>query len=302
MAEETERLTLHTDGQGPSSGPVLVLMHGFGGSARNFRPQMRAFSGSHRVIAFDARGHARSPAPDASAAYEPACFVADLAHVIERAARDRERHVGAGEDPSRSAAELGARLARPGGARVAVCGLSMGAGIALRYGIGHSEDVYALVLASFPRTSADAANREWAMSFADEIERVGLDAAGERFVWGERSRFDAKGAALIRQGFLEHTPHALAHILRNLLAVQPSVSDMQSQLTELDVPTLLVAGENDHASVEASRALAEHLPRAELAVVAGAGHVVNLQAAEQFNSVVRDFLRAHSPHSPGEGA
>ncbi|HEY6559386.1 MAG TPA: alpha/beta hydrolase [Polyangiaceae bacterium] len=298
--EEEERLTLHTDVEGPSSGPVLVLMHGFGGSARNFRPQMKAFSGSQRVIAFDARGHARSPAPDASAAYEPACFVADLAHVIERATSDREPHVPhMGEDPSRAAA---AHLARPGGARVAVCGLSMGAGIALRYGIGHSEDVYALVLASFPRTSADAANREWAMSFADEIERVGLDAAGERFVWGERSRFDAKGAALIRQGFLEHTPHALAHILRKVLAVQPSVSDMQSQLTELDVPTLLVAGENDHASVEASRALAEHLPRAELAVIAGAGHVVNLEAAEQFNSVVRDFLRAHSPHSPGEGA
>ncbi len=278
-------MTLHVEAQG--SGPLLVFMHGFGGSARNFRPQLRAFSNEHRVVAFDARGHARSPAPLAAGAYDPACFVADLTHVI---ARERTEHGGV---PSVQSVPASASDAP----RVAVCGLSMGAGIALRYGIGHSEDIYALVLASFPRTSAEAANREWAMGFADLIERSGLDAAGERFVWGERSRFDAKGAALIRQGFLEHEPQALAHILRNVLAVQPSPSDMRDELRELRVPTLLVAGDADRTSVELSQELAEHLPRAELVVIPGAGHVVNLQAAEHFNRVVRDFLRAHSSGS-----
>ena len=290
-----ERLSLHVEEQG--SGPVLVFMHGFGGSARNFRPQVRAFSGEHHVVAFDARGHARSPAPRLPAAYDPACFVADLTHVIARARAARTAaavHATRAADASvrSSGDDAAGKAAAP---PVALCGLSMGAGIALRYGIGHSEDIYALVLASFPRTSAEAANREWAMGFADLIERSGLDAAGERFVWGERSRFDAKGAALIRQGFLEHDPQALAHILRNVLAVQPSVSDMRDELRQLRVPTLLVAGEHDGPSVELSEELAEHLPRAELTVIPGAGHVVNLQAADRFNSVVREFLRAHAP-------
>jgi pimeloyl-ACP methyl ester carboxylesterase len=166
----------------------------------------------------------------------------------------------------------------------------MGAGIALRFAIGHPEDIYALVLASFPRTSTDPGSREWAMGFADAIERFGLDSAGERFVWGKQSRFDPKGAALIRQGFLEHAPHALAHILRNVLAAQPSPSSMRQQLEQLRVPTLLIAGEKDAISRQASEELASYLPNARLEVIENAGHVVNLQAPARFNAVLREFL------------
>ncbi|HMJ10887.1 MAG TPA: alpha/beta hydrolase [Polyangiaceae bacterium] len=289
-----ERLNLHVEAQG--SGPLLVLLHGFAGSARNFRPQRRAFSNDYRVVAFDARGHARSPAPLASAAYDPARFVADLRSVIDneggRSSENPSTVDASKSTPSTASAHMPV-------VPVVACGLSMGAGIALRYGIGHSEDICALVLASFPRTTAEPATREWAMGFAEMIEQFGLDAAGQRYVWGERSRFDPAGAALIRQGFLEHEPQALAHILRNVLAVQPSVSEMREALEHLTVPTLLVAGERDRTALESSEELSSHLPRAELEVIPDAGHIVNLEAAEQFNSRVRRFL---SEHVPGEVA
>src|SRR5262249_51553779 len=53
---------LHVEKEG--DGPAVVLAHGFAGSARNFGPQARALRTGFRVTRYDARGHARSEAPD----------------------------------------------------------------------------------------------------------------------------------------------------------------------------------------------------------------------------------------------
>jgi 2-succinyl-6-hydroxy-2,4-cyclohexadiene-1-carboxylate synthase len=255
---------LYVEAQG--SGIELILAHGFGGSARNFRPQARALKDACRIVTFDARGHARSPKPLEASAYEPDCFVSDLQSLIGEAGEGRAVPLPV------------------------IGGLSMGAGIALRYAIGHSDRISALLLASFPRASVDAGHREWALGLADAIEQSGLEAAGERFVWGERSRFDPKGAALIRQGFLEHSPVALAHTLRRVIATQPSPEAMREELAGVGVPVLLIAGERDAVSRTSSEELLRYLPQAELVRIADAGHVVNLEAPRPFNDALRNFL------------
>ena len=98
-----ESLALHVEHQG--AGPALVLAHGFGGSARNFRPQARFFAERASTWLYDTRGHARSPAPRESGAYTPAALVADFAAVVTQA-----------------------------GAPAVVGGLSLGAYTALAYG------------------------------------------------------------------------------------------------------------------------------------------------------------------------
>jgi pimeloyl-ACP methyl ester carboxylesterase len=109
-------------------------------------------------------------------------------------------------------------------------------------------------------------------------------------VWGPESGLDPRGAAFVRQGFLEHPPHALAHVLRELLAVLPPAAEQASTLASLDVPVLIVAGAEDAASVAASRTLAAARPDARVEVIEGAGHVVNLAGPEAFNSRLRAFL------------
>jgi pimeloyl-ACP methyl ester carboxylesterase len=244
------------------TGPVVVLAHGFGGSARNFRPQARAFSDRYRVVLYDARGHARSEAPREPAQYEPECFVKDLLAVVDRT----------------------------GEQSVVVGGLSMGAGVALRFALAHRERVRGLVLAAFPSPPRSQAGRPWALAFADAIDERGVDAAGSEFVWGERSRFDPDGARLIRQGFLEHPRHALSSTLRHLLAAQPDVAAMRDQLADLAMPVLLVVGSRDAGSLEVTQKLAQALPAPELVVVEGAGHVVNLADVEAFNAALTHFL------------
>ena len=55
------RLTYEEAGSG---GPALLFVHGFGGSAQHFAPQLEHFARSRRVVALDRRGHGRSDKPE----------------------------------------------------------------------------------------------------------------------------------------------------------------------------------------------------------------------------------------------
>jgi 2-succinyl-6-hydroxy-2,4-cyclohexadiene-1-carboxylate synthase len=250
---------LHTETFG--TGPAVLLCHGFGGSARNFRVQARALESRFRVTLFDLRGHARSPAPEGAEAYRLPALLADLAELVEAA-----------------------------GTPLILGGLSLGAKLALDFALAEPGKVRALLLASYPSSGEEPKRRAWALGFAEAIDARGLDEAGAQFVWGERSRFDPKGAALIRQGFLEHSPQALAHILREVLASSPSPRTLAPGLQALSIPTCVVAGSDDPESLEPCRELARLLPQAELHVLEGAGHVVNLVKPAEFNDLLRSFL------------
>src|SRR6185295_8393280 len=42
---------------------TIVMLHGFGGNAKQWKYQLRALAPTHRCIAFDLRGHGRSDTP-----------------------------------------------------------------------------------------------------------------------------------------------------------------------------------------------------------------------------------------------
>ncbi|MCP3985657.1 MAG: alpha/beta fold hydrolase [bacterium] len=254
---------LHVEQHG--TGPALVLAHGFAGSARNWRPQVRALRDSHRVVVYDARGHARSVAPEDPKAYTEAALVRDLGAVVN-ACGDPHPVVG---------------------------GLSMGAGVALAWAMAHSMVPRGLVLASLPAGSGSGRGvSAHAAAFADALDHQGVDAAGARFAWGPDSGLDERGAELVRQGFLEHPPHGLAHLLREYLGCRATLVQLAPQLEVLDIPTLVLAGESDEASLPTCRELASLLPRARLEVIPAAGHVVNLAQPAVVNSALRAFMAA----------
>lgn len=253
-------LHVEVDGVGPTT---LVLLHGFGGSARNWRPQQRALRDAARVALADVRGHARSDAPLDADAYRPERFVDDVARVLD--------HLGV--------------------ARAVVGGLSMGGGIAARFAIAHPDRVAGLVLVALP-PGADEGTRQrsWALAFADALERDGLDAAGERFAWGPESGLDANAGKLVKLGFAEHEPQALAHTLRGLLALQPGAEELGTSLAAIARPILLLVGGRDPVSLGPMQRLAAALPTAELVVIPNAGHAVNLEARDATSDALRAFL------------
>ena len=256
-----ERVKLYTETFGSDANPGIIFCHGFGGSARNFRVQARLLEARFRVTLFDLRGHARSPAPEAAESYRIDALLSDLDELV-----------------------------RTQSTPLVLAGLSLGAKLSLDYARLHPERVRGLLLASYPSSGDVETRRAWALGFADAIERRGLDEAGAEFVWGERSRFDPKGAKLIRQGLLEHSPQALAHLQRELLACSPSLERLAPQLRELEIPTCLIAGTDDPESLGPCRQLATLLPRAKLHELLNAGHVVNLTRPTLFNQILLEFL------------
>jgi pimeloyl-ACP methyl ester carboxylesterase len=70
-------------------------------------------------------------------------------------------------------------------------------------------------------------------------------------------------------------------------------ADQRDLLPRIAVPTLLIWGEQDVRSpLSVAHQFEQAIPKAQLIVISGAGHVTNLERPEKFNDAVREFLRS----------
>jgi pimeloyl-ACP methyl ester carboxylesterase len=92
----------------------------------------------------------------------------------------------------------------------------------------------------------------------------------------------AAAAAIARQRV-----HGIAHFGRRVAGPAPGVID---ELARLDLPALVVVGEEDEAYLRAAEVLAARLPRAKRVAIPGAGHVVTIEEPEALNRALLEFL------------
>jgi 3-oxoadipate enol-lactonase len=68
--------------------------------------------------------------------------------------------------------------------------------------------------------------------------------------------------------------------------------DSRPLLGKIDVPTLVIGGEQDSiSSPEVMGAMAAEIPRASHLTITSAAHLPNLEAPEKFNAALDDFLK-----------
>ncbi|MFE0252993.1 alpha/beta fold hydrolase [Streptomyces sp. NPDC059010] len=84
---------LHIEVHGPENAPPVVLAHGWACSTAFWAAQIRELAADHRVIAYDQRGHGRSPA---SPACSPDALADDLEAVLKATLAPGEQAVIAG--------------------------------------------------------------------------------------------------------------------------------------------------------------------------------------------------------------
>jgi pimeloyl-ACP methyl ester carboxylesterase len=166
-----------------------------------------------------------------------------------------------------------------------VAGLSWGGTVALELFRRHPEQVATLILAD---TYAG-----WKGSLPPEELRARIEGAASGgptpgLFAGDPS---AEVVALIETMEAEVRPESL----RTALAIMAE-TDQRALLPRIDVPTLLIWGEQDGRSpLRVARQFEQAIPGAELVVIPEAGHMSNLEQPGRFNDAVRAFCRAHPP-------
>jgi pimeloyl-ACP methyl ester carboxylesterase len=73
-------------------------------------------------------------------------------------------------------------------------------------------------------------------------------------------------------------------------ARRPSLFDLTEQMTRIQAPTLIVAGDEDDPTLEPGLLMKRTIPGAALAVLPRSGHALNLEEPVLFNRLVEDFF------------
>jgi pimeloyl-ACP methyl ester carboxylesterase len=163
-------------------------------------------------------------------------------------------------------------------------GNSFGGAVALRTALAHQEVVKRLVLigSGLPAWDWTEEMRDYFAAEEAAIDAGDLDAATEVNLefWVARRHWDEVRPQQRRALELQS-----AH--EEPEAIWPELAPLSS----LQVPTLVIVGDDDKADFRAiAQHLAEEIPDADLAVVAGAGHLVGLDQPEELNALLLEFL------------
>jgi 2-succinyl-6-hydroxy-2,4-cyclohexadiene-1-carboxylate synthase len=264
--------------RGPAGRGTIVFLHGFAGSADDWTETMEILhAAGHGAVAVDLPGHGRTDAPAERDRYRASSIVPDLVDLMDA---------------------LGIPSAH-------WAGYSMGARLALRLAIDRPERARSLILesASTGILDPEARRERWDRdeALAREIETRGI----EWFVsmWEAQPIFHTQQALddatreAQRARRLRQRPSGLASALRGL--GQGAEADLTPRLSEVRVPTVVLAGELDAPYLAHAARIASGIPDAERIVIEGAGHNTHLERPEPFGRTLLDRIaRLGAPASP----
>lgn len=238
-----------------NGGVPIVFLHGVGSDKSVWAPQLAHFGRSRRAVAFDYPGYCDSdPAPD-------------------------------GTNRDDYATAILAAMDALGIERAHVCGLSLGGVIAIALHALASDRCASLILAD---------------SFAMHPDGRGIY---ERSLAGSanlRAMAEARVDFLLAAGALDDVR---TEVVETMSKIDPAayrigaeavwLADQRGRAAAIDVPALVIVGEEDRATPPAlSEELVAMIPKAKLERIPGAGHISNLERPAQFDRIVAEFITA----------
>jgi 3-oxoadipate enol-lactonase len=251
--------TFHCRIDGPSDGPWVVLAHGLATDLSMWNELTEALKDRYRVLRYDARGHGGSAATAGD--YTLDLLVADAVGLLD-ALGIAQCHFG---------------------------GLSMGGMMTLGMLLDHPERVKSAVIADSRHTTTPEFTAAW-HERAAEVRRAGVAAVVASTVrrWSSAGLAERNSAVVARmEAMIRRTSDngycACAAALARL--------NYGHRLGEIDRPTLLLCGSEDHgAPPENTRQMHAAIKGSRFVEIGEAGHISNIEQPEVFNAAVVAFL------------
>ncbi|MFF4170857.1 alpha/beta fold hydrolase [Streptomyces sp. NPDC001744] len=266
---------VHVRVYGPEGAPAVVLSHGWTCSIAFWADQIRALAPDHRVIAYDQRGHGRSPVPG-SGGYSTTALADDLEAVLAATLRPGERAVLAGH--SMGGMTIMAAADRPGlrdhAAAVLLCStgpsrLTAGATVVpLRPGRLRTRLTRAVLGSKAPLGPVNALSKK-ILKYAT----MGPGTAPER----------VDACARIVHACPRDARYGWSQVLAGL--------DLERGLRSLRLPVAVLVGTADRLTPAAhSHAMADALPHCtDFVRLTGVGHMTPMEAPEAVTAQIREL-------------
>lgn len=260
------------------SGPTVLMLHGIGGGHLAFAPQVETLASSgYRAVAWDMPGYGRSAPiePYTFKGLAQSCIAlieALLAGDHQRRSEERER------------------------AGVILLGHSMGGMVAQEVVARRPELVDRLILCG---TSASFGKPDGAWQREFIAQRTApLDAGRSMAELAEVLVPQMVGPLPLPEGVrlarlcMSQVP---ASTYRRALEALVTF-DRRANLPHIGVPTLLVAGQHDrNAPPSVMKKMAGAIPHSTYLEMRGVGHLQNLEAPDDFDGLVLNFLALPGP-------
>lgn len=177
--------------------------------------------------------------------------------------------------------------------RAIVAGCSMGGYTAFALWRRHAERVRALVLADTKATADTDEARAKRVALIETARTQGSTAVANLQI-----------ASLIGKTAREKQPDTYDAVHRMIAQTKPEAivaaleammhrPDSTPTLATITVPTLVIVGDEDVPTpVKDARAMHQGIPGSRLEIVAGAGHLANLERPAAFNHLMTEFVGA----------
>ena len=246
-------------------GRPILLVHGFTGAKEDFGEVVpRLGEAGWHAVAPDLRGHGPGPHP----AGEP-CSLAGYAD------------------------DIGVLADRLGWERFVLLGHSMGGMAAQLFALANPGRVRALVLMNTGHGPVEGVDPEAAAWARGVVEAGGLAALADE-LRGKLGSPSHRRLVAERPGYAEWGDEKLLACSAEMwLAMSSELvehEDRLDRLAWLDVPTLVIVGDEDEAFLGQSERMAKVMPDARLVVVSGAGHAPQFEQPEAWWHAVAAFL------------
>jgi len=273
MVRTDDGVNLYCESTG--EGVPVVFVHEFAGDHRSWEPQVRYFSRRFRCITYSARGYTPSDVPTSVDDYSQFRVSEDILCVLDGLGIEKAHLVGL---------SMGAFAVLHFGMRYAKAGMQNKRALSLTLA-GCGTGAHPSMHETFKRDAQALGESIAQLGMAEVAKKYSLAATRLAF-----KRKDPRGYQEFVQQFSEHSSLGSSLTSRGYQGKRPSLYTLTDEIAQVDVPTLILTGDEDEPCLDPSLMLKRTIPGARLGVFPDSGHGINLEEPALFNQMLSDFL------------